>query len=144
MFKLTRNNATWNPWREFESIHSEIDKALAQFQRPNFRSARRVVGPKANFWRSETGFVLALEIPGLKLDDLEVTVNADSIDIEALQTHRMDGEGDQAVSHVRRRFTLPESVEPNRTEACYKNGILTLRLYRPERLLPHKVELSKN
>ena len=140
MLNRTRDLA-WNPWKEFQSIQNEIDRALNQFQRPSFRLLRTESAPKANFWTNADGYILALELPGLDIGTLDITVEKDGVSIVAADCKCEDDDSCESTSW-RRRFRLPDEVEPGRSEATYENGVLILKMFRPERLRPQRIAVN--
>lgn len=146
MFHLSRS---LNPWREFDEIRREMSQLLAPVGgRP---LTRFQFAPAMNVFYNEHEVVLTAELPGINQDDLDLTVNSESVVLkyEAPRPAEPDST-DNGVKYLRRErrqesfqrsISLPFQVNPEGAEAHYENGILTIRIPRPEEQKPRKLEI---
>lgn len=89
-----------------------------------------------NAWelvKSEDGYVLNIEVPGLSKNEIEIEVEGDSMQVRG---KREEG----SIKHVvNKRFNLENlSVDYDRVSAICENGILKINLPSPEEALPKK------
>ncbi|AQG80297.1 Hsp20/alpha crystallin family protein [Spirosoma montaniterrae] len=94
--------------------------------------------PAANVKETETAFHLALAVPGLKKDNLKISVENNTLTV-AYQPEAQTAEkaGNSAhyefgVQAFERRFRLPKTVNPDAITAAYTDGILALELPKVE------------
>ena len=93
--------------------------------------------PAADVYEDERGFVITLDLPGLRRDGLDVNLDEGRLTIRGERPQR---EGVQLRRSERphgrfaRSFSLPEAVDRQAITADYKDGVLTLRL--PKRAEP--------
>ncbi len=83
-----------------------------------------------NVREEEDGFVLTALTPGLKANDLTITVLDDTVTIEGEFRHD-DGEYlmcELPRGPFRRSLRLPAPIESDKAEARITDGVLTLRL----------------
>lgn len=98
--------------------------------------------PAVNIVEGETEFKLELAIPGQKKEDFKVEVDNDVLTISMeSRDENEDTRGEYTRREFRyasfkRAFTLPESVNQDRIEADYKDGILKFVLPKKEEALP--------
>ncbi len=98
--------------------------------------------PGVNIVEGETEFKLELAIPGQKKEDFKVEVDNDVLTISMeSRDENEDTRGEYTRREFRyasfkRAFTLPESVNQDRIEADYKDGILKFVLPKKEEALP--------
>jgi HSP20 family protein len=127
----------WNPWQELDQIQQEMSR---MFGRRTGRHSAPVGYPAVNLWADETQVVLTAEIPGLDPEQLDVTVNRNTI---VLSGHREAGQPKEGETYFRRErsaasfsrtLELPIEVDPQSAEAEYAKGVLTLRIARPVRI----------
>ncbi len=103
--------------------------------------------PAINVYAHHDGIVITAELPGVKEDDLDITVHRDTV---TLRGERLDQPEIAKGYHRRERrngpfgrtFSLPFQVDPDRVEAKLRNGILTLKLHRPEHDKPKRIRVS--
>lgn len=134
----------WDPRKDFEELREQMQRLLTG---QPVSTARREVFPAVNLWHSPSGVALTAELPGLGPDTLSITLDRHAVTISG-----GPAVGDVAASatvHRRERPTgpfartieLPFEVDPDRSEASYERGVLTLKLARPEEHLPKKVPI---
>jgi HSP20 family protein len=99
----------------------------------------------------ETGdkeIVLKAELPGLKREDIDLTVENNTLTIRG-NRHREDGVADgqyhrseRVYGTCSRSFTLPNTVDPSRVKAEYRDGVLTVRLPLREEAKPRQIAVD--
>lgn len=92
-------------------------------------------------------FTLVAEVPGVKEADLKVTLHNDTLTIsgerknelpEGYKVHRRE----RAPVQFTRSFTLPVKVDPEKTQAELKDGILRLTLERAAEAQPRLIAVK--
>ncbi|MBF0247442.1 MAG: Hsp20/alpha crystallin family protein [Alphaproteobacteria bacterium] len=94
----------------------------------------------ADVTETPDGYTIAVELPGLAEDDIEISASGNEITIRAVK--KEETQEDAGSVHVRERhygaltrtFTAPEHVNLDKAEATFKNGVLSVRL--PKKALP--------
>lgn len=126
----------WDPVRELAAVQERMNKLFERaLARTNF-DAEGGAGawtPVSDVFETADGVVHHLELPGLRLDDIEVRVEEDELLVQG--ERRMDREQSAEFHRVERsygkfvrRFPLPSSVERESVEALYRDGVLRVRL----------------
>jgi len=103
--------------------------------------------PAVNVWETSEAVFAELEVPGLKNDELDLSVVGDQLSI---RVERPDAEQQGVTYHRRERpvgaFTrvlrLPAPVSSDAVEAELKNGVLTVKLPKAEAARPRKIEVQ--
>lgn len=103
----------------------------------NFTADDRGMTPKMNVSESDTDYRLELCIPGLKKEDLHISIDADNNLVIEMQQKEEKKNEDEKRHWLRREFsstqfkqllTLPENIKKNEIGAKVENGILTVTL----------------
>ena len=98
------------------------------------RPSGRLWCPAADVYRTADGWIVKVDLAGIKPSDVEVTVDGDVL---RLSGSRRDGTCGEGVSHYQLEITysrfekmiqFPRSIEHVRIERDYSDGLLTLRL----------------
>jgi len=129
-----------SPLREARRLQEEMERLTRSMTSPQGF-------PAINVYAHHDGIVITAELPGVKEDDLEITVHRDTV---TLRGERLDQPEIAKGYHRRERrngtfgrtFSLPFQVDPDRVEAKLRNGILTLKLHRPEHDKPKRIRVS--
>jgi HSP20 family protein len=105
--------------------------------------------PAVDIYEDPNGeMVLKAELPGIRRDDIRVSMEGQMVLLEAerhLDTevqrdrfHRIE----RGYGAFRRSFTLPATVDASRISAEYQDGVLTVRLPRREETKPRQIEVK--
>ncbi len=103
----------------------------------NFTADDRGMTPKMNVSESDTDYRLELCIPGLKKEDLHISIDADNNLVIEMQQKEEKKNEDEKRHWLRREFsstqfkqvlTLPENIKKNEIGAKVEHGILTVTL----------------
>lgn len=148
MTTLTR----WEPWREMAALRKTLDRFFAEPFEP------AITWP----WRSdeftmmvdvaedEGAYIVKAEMPGVKPEDVEVTLNNNVLTIKG--EAKEETETKEADYHLReRRFgsfmrslTMPANIKAEAIEAKNEHGVLTIRLPKAEEVKPKKITVKTN
>lgn len=125
-----------SPFRGFRDVRSEMEQ---MFDEMLGGLARRPAGQRRQFaeWApaidafSKNGdLVIKAELPGVKLEDVDITLQNGVLTISG--EHKTDEEGERGGYHVRERrygtfrrsMTLPEGVDESKVHARFEDGVL--------------------
>lgn len=98
----------------------------------------------------ETGdsYVVSAELPGLSKEDVQITIENNVLkltgerrfekEVKEEEFHRVE----RAYGTFSRAFALPTRVDPERVEASFKDGILTITVPKAAEARPRKIEIS--
>jgi HSP20 family protein len=129
--------------RMFDEMNRLFDAAVA-----DTFTAPAVAYPPMNLWEDDDHFYAEAEMPGLKLDDIQVTVTqGDQLTISG---ERKPDTTDGCVWHRQecghgrfsRTVTLPAIVDVDMIEASYDAGVLTLTLPKSEKAKPRRIAVK--
>jgi HSP20 family protein len=99
------------------------------------RPSGRLWCPAADVYRTADGWIVKVDLAGIKPSDVEVTVDEDVL---RLRGSRRDGICGEGVSHYQLEITysrfekmiqFPRSIEHATIERDYRDGLLILRLH---------------
>ncbi|WP_086477156.1 Hsp20/alpha crystallin family protein [Arenibacter amylolyticus] len=98
--------------------------------------------PAVNVKETETGFELEMAIPGRNKEDFNIEIDNDVLTISSEVKTEDSKEEDSytrrefSYNSFRRVFSLPESVNPDKIDAKYEDGILKFELPKKEEAMP--------
>ena len=104
--------------------------------------------PATDLVETDDHFVLKADLPGLTEADVNVEVkdNVLTLSGERKGEHEDKREGyvrvERAFGSFRRSLRLPEGVDPEAVQATFDNGVLEVRIPKPEERKPRKVEIQ--
>lgn len=133
-------------WTRSSSLfpRSTLGDSLGLFNRFMGNPADTSSFPAFNIWSNEEGAVLTSEMPGVKMDDLDITVSGKEIaisgkrrDDEASNTHFVRHE--RPTGEFSRSFQLPFQIDSAKVNAKLTSGVLRIDLPRAENDKPRKI-----
>jgi HSP20 family protein len=101
-------------------------------------SDKRSTMPAVNIREDEKKYFLELAIPGMNKKDLKIDINEDVLTIssenksETEESNNGYKRKEFSYSSFSRNFYIPDTVEREKIEANYKDGILTVELPKQE------------
>ena len=103
--------------------------------------------PALNVWEDDQTLYAEAELPGLKMDELELYVSGDELTIKG---ERTEAEDDKVNYHRRERgvgtfsrvVRLPVEVDAENVEASLSDGVLAITLPKAQTALPRKIEIK--
>ena len=148
----------WNPFRELDTLHRELDRvfgdAFPRWKSPSSRGTflpgiAAHTYPLMNAYDEDNALHVEAVAPGINPASLKITVvnnqltiggekaalPADCANKEVESYHRNERAGGQFI----RSMTLPVEVDPNKVEATYKNGVLSIMLPKAETAKPKQI-----
>lgn len=138
------NALSYNPWRRTNPLFADFDRMLSVVNRDAGRSYQWT--PSADVVRTEDGFLIELDIPGVAADAIKLTVEGETLTIEGergneheqadvLRAERLNGK-------FQRRFTLSEAIDRDAIKAAFDHGVLRITLRRKAELEPRRVSVE--
>jgi HSP20 family protein len=140
----------WDSGREVDTLHSEMNRVFDAFfgNRPgNGANARRWV-PAMDLVEDKDNLVLRADLPGLTEDDVNIEVKDGVLTVsgERRTEERKEAEGyyrvERAFGSFSRSLTLPDGIDPEQVNAEFDNGVLEVRIPKPEERKPHRVSIG--
>jgi len=129
------------------NLRNEMDRLLGEFFGPEASTTPRSVFPPLNIWESQDDLYAEAELPGLKPEEVDVSVVGNELIIKG----RLNEFDQQEVAYHRRErrvgeFTrtvrLPIQVEADKVEASLRDGVLSIRLPKAQAAKPRKIAIS--
>lgn len=143
MLTISRTEPRWNPWLEMERFEREANGLLSSMGR-----ARAAGFPPINVFTSDDEVVVTSEMPGVELEDVDLSVNGDTLTIKGTRKEQELSEGQKWHRREResgdfyRTVQLPFNVEGSKVSADYLRGVLTVKLPRAEADKPRKIAVK--
>jgi HSP20 family protein len=129
----------WDPLRDLLALQERIER-LAEAGDVGWT-------PAVDLFETADAYVLTAELPGLSRDDIEIHVREDTLAVRGQrpaprvpceQYHRVErGHGPFG-----RRFSLPVPIDPERTIADLKDGVLTITAQKAASTRPRRIDVS--
>ncbi|MDQ3676257.1 MAG: Hsp20/alpha crystallin family protein [Actinomycetota bacterium] len=147
----------WDPARELDSLQGEMNRLFSSFfETPTppgngtisaNTAARRWI-PAMDLVETGDQFVLKADLPGMSESDVTIELESGVLTIagERRTEHEDKHEGyyrlERATGAFSRALTLPDGIDPEGVEASFDNGVLEVRIPKPEQAKPRRVRIG--
>jgi HSP20 family protein len=138
----------WHHLGELEQLQRRMDRLFRETYGTEGRPWRVGVYPPVNISEDRDHILVRAELPGVQAADLEITLQDNSLVLRG--ERKIPAEDKQVNYHRREResgffrriVALPAQVRGDKVEASCKDGILTIKLAKPEEVKPRKIEVK--
>lgn len=135
------------PWAGFGELEQQLERMFSPATASESASAAMWV-PPVDIHESEDAYTLVADLPGLKKEDLTVSIVEDRVTIKGSRKREEKHEEkgyrryERAEGSFERSFRINGGVDAAKVEATFENGVLTIRLPKPEETKPRQVEVK--
>ena len=137
----------WSPLRDWGFFPSRLERLFAELEEP-WGSRRDVWGPAVDIAETDDHYTVTVELPGAKKEDVAVDVEDGQLTIrgekksdrEEKKEHRRYVE--RRFGSFSRSFSLPPNADPERLDAKFADGVLTLRIAKSEAAKPKTIAIK--
>jgi len=147
---LTTNR--WNPFRELAEFERGLERFFGHTPATNGDGeepiTERVWEPLTDVTEDDKEFLLKVELPEMKKEDVKVTVENGALRIsgerkaekeeKTKKYHRIE----RSYGSFFRSFTLPETADGTKVTADYKDGVLKVRVPKTESAKPKAINVA--
>lgn len=138
----------WEPFRELATFQNEMSRWMnGLFEGPGRVTQNWV--PALDVWETPTEVVYAFDLPGIPEEQISIEIKDDTLTVSAERAQSQETSEDGFYRFERRFGTfaravgLPQGVDQDRIAARYENGVLEIRVPKPEEQQPKRITLSK-
>ena len=136
-----RPGLAWPTFGRLASLQDELDRL--------FETPLQAWAPALDVHEDKDSYTIRVELPGLKREDIEVSLQDGALVIsgerktetikEDTEVHRQE----RCFGRFSRALTLPTAVSGDQVKAAYKDGIFTVTLPKAEEAKPKQITVSE-
>ncbi len=145
MTQLTRRT----PNRTVRDLQREVDSIFDRFfGRGGDDDTSTVWAPRMDLSETDDAFRIRLDVPGMTKDDIAINLQNNTLTVSGERSSERQKDGEEYVRVERafgtfhRTFTLPDAVDPDRVEATYDEGVLTINVPKTEKSTRRQIEIQ--
>jgi HSP20 family protein len=141
------NLIRFEPMREMITLREAMDRLFNDAFTPSLGATGGWQAPAVDLYQTEDEVVVKASLPGLKADDVQISVTGDTLSLKG--EFKQEEEKERAY-HLReqrygifeRTFILPTAVVSDKAKAEFENGILTITLPKAEEVKPKMISVK--
>jgi HSP20 family protein len=111
--------------------------------------ASRPWAPSVDVLETENELVVKADLPDVNLKDIDIQIEHGTLSIKGERKfEKVEGKGtgyhriERSYGEFQRYFSLPDTVDPEKVKADYKNGTLTVTLPKKEVAKPRAIKVG--
>jgi len=142
----------WDPFKELEDMERRLSTWFGRplRRREGEKEALTVAewSPLVDIEESEKEYLIKVEIPEMKKEDVKISVQEDVLSISGERKSENEEKGkkyhrvERSYGSFMRSFTLPEDADGTKVTAEYKDGVLRVHLPKSEKVKPKAIEVK--
>ncbi len=145
LYRLNGTQPAQRLCREMDRVFNQVFEGVADSISGG--TCTRRAFPTLNAWEDDRTFIVEAEVPGLKMDDIEVLVQGDELTVKG---ERKASEEEGVTHHLHERkagefnrtLQLPVEIDSEKVEASLRDGVLTIKLPKSQAVLPRKIAVT--
>jgi HSP20 family protein len=148
----------WDPFEDLRGAQDEMAEMSPTLARALGRYGQRqgaaadatpAWAPALDISERKDAYLVTVELPGVKLDDLQITLEDGLLTIQG-ERHFANDSSDQQFHRVERRYgafrrsiTLPTHVQADAVEATVEDGVLQIMVPKMEEAKPKRIQVRR-
>lgn len=141
-----------SPSRDLVTLHDQMDRLFDSLFTPAparaGRGDTRAWAPPADIQETQNEFLVRMDLPGLDPQNVKVSVHESTLSVrgERRESHEKKDASWHRVERFHgifeRQFDLGATVQTDRIEANYRDGVLEIRLPKSEAAKPREIAVQ--
>ena len=141
----------WEAAQELLRLHDRMYRLFGLGHEGDFGQDEMMSGswtPACDIVETEEALIVYAELPGVKRDDIEISLDGGVLTLRGSRTLEKETEErsyhriERSYGSFVRSFTLPRSVDSERISANYQDGVLEIRMPRREENKPRNIRIN--
>jgi HSP20 family protein len=134
----------WDAGEPFRRFRDAMDRLFVDFEQDLFAPAGAF--PLLNVWEDDDNLYAEAELPGLRMEDLEVSVHGRELTLRGRHREPEETEAtclrrERPVGEFVRVLELPAPIDADRVSAVLEDGVLTLTLPKAAEAKRRRIEV---
>jgi HSP20 family protein len=138
-----------NPWNLLNSLQRELNSPdYNRLADDDASVATANWAPSVDISENDKEFTLLADIPGVKPDEIEISMEKGVLTIKGERSSEKVDEGEnfrrveRESGQFYRRFTLPDSADADKIEAKSEHGVLKITIPKQEVAVSRRIEVK--
>jgi HSP20 family protein len=137
----------WEPLRELAALQNEMSRFIGSTLGEGNGQQRPWV-PAVDIWETDQEVVYAFDVPGIPEEKISVELEDNALTVSG-ERERSEEISDGRFYRFERRFGafsrtigLPQNVSDEQVQADYRDGVLEVRVAKPETPKPRRIQIG--
>lgn len=142
----------WEPFRDMLSLRDRMDRLFDEFTGRGWPGEESLTtgvwNPAVDVYETKDSIVLKADLPEVNKEDVDIFVQGNMLTLRGERKHEREVKEkdyyrmERSYGTFSRSFTLPGTVEPDKIEATFAGGVLTMTLPKKEESKPKQIKVK--
>jgi HSP20 family protein len=142
----------WNPFKELESLHSEIDRLFGESFPSRTGGRGEIAGfgwtPHVDIFEDREAIDITVDLPGIEQKDVKLNIDNNVLTLSGERKLERENKKDNYHRMERfhgtfsRSFSLPNTVNAEKVDAHMEHGVLKIHLPKREEAKPKLIDIK--
>jgi HSP20 family protein len=138
----------WDPFREITTLQNEMSRLMNSVAGGAGNGESRAWMPAVDVWETDGEVVYAFDLPGIPEDKISIEYEDGSLTVSGERERTQEVSEDRLYRFERRYGTfsrtigLPQGVGEEAIKADYRDGVLEVRVTKPEQPKPRRIQIG--
>lgn len=131
-------------------LWTEMDRFFDDWGSPVLARSydERSFAPASEFIEADEHFILSLDVPGMKKDDIKIEMSENTLTVSGERKRETTDKNEKiqryekSYGFFKRSFALPSSIDADKVEAHYEDGVLELYLPKSVSAKPRSIQIQ--
>jgi len=142
----------WEPYRELGTLRDRMDRLFDQFSGRNWGTDEGLTAgmwnPPVDVYESNDNIILKVDLPEVNQDDVDISVQGNTLtirgerkrenEVQEKDYYRME----RSYGTFMRSFSLPNTVDAEKIDANFSQGVLKVTLPKREESKPKQIKVK--
>ncbi len=139
----------WDPFRDINQLQGGLNRLFQDYNRGSDElTTSGSFVPAVDVYDDEHNLVLKMEVPGVDQKDIDIRLENNTLTVRGERNFEKE-EKEENFHRIERRygtfsrsFTLPNSVDTEKVNANYENGVLKISLAKRAEAKPKQIKVN--
>jgi HSP20 family protein len=145
--RFTSSPVRWDPFRDLEELQARTAQLIGSAIPAAVAEDGGIWVPAVDIEETDDAWIVEAEVPGVKRDDVNVDLRDNELvisgEIKERERKGILRRRTRRVGEFEFRVTLPGDADRDRVEADLDHGVLTVRIPKPQRAEPQRIEINE-
>lgn len=135
------NSSFFRTWESFFENPVRSENVTDEYNQITF-------APACDALETDSLYLLSIDVPGMKRDEIKIELNSDTITVSGERNIKdknlanLMQHNEKKYGHFKRTFRIPSTIDLDKVEARYEDGVLELFLPKTVLARPRTVEIQ--
>ena len=138
----------WSPIAGFASVQDEMNRVMNDVFGRSSQADGALWQPPIDIEEQTDRYLLQVELPGLRLEDIKITIEDNHLSIRGEKTRTQEQKNgtyhrlERVYGTFERTFTLTHAVKSDKVEATYRDGVLEVSVPKAEEAKAREIPIK--